>query len=223
MAIKQVIFKIDRLKWLHFFNNLIYLLLVSETKKLVLKGLFDMTKYGVIVGSIRKNSYSKGVAEAIVAGLPDDAEVTYLNIAKLPLYNQDYDADSPVEYTEFRQAVAAQDAFIFVTPEHNRSIPAALKNALDVASRPWGQSVWGGKPALVASQSISGIAGVLAHHVLRQSLVFLDMPTMQQPELYIGNTDKLADENGHITNEGTQSFLAGAGKQFSEFAAKFVK
>ncbi|MCG0781484.1 NADPH-dependent FMN reductase [Lactiplantibacillus plantarum] len=76
-----------------------------------------MTKYGVIVGSIRKNSYSKGVAEAIVAGLPDDAEVTYLNIAKLPLYNQDYDADSPVEYTEFRQAVAAQDAFIFVTPE----------------------------------------------------------------------------------------------------------
>lgn len=181
-----------------------------------------LTKYGVIVGSIRKNSYSKGVAEAIVAGLPDDAEVTYLNIAKLPLYNQDYDADSPVEYTEFRQAVAAQDAFIFVTPEHNRSIPAALKNALDVASRPWGQSVWGGKPALVASQSISGISGVLAHHVLRQSLVFLDMPTMQQPELYIGNTDKLADENGHITNEGTQSFLAGAGKQFSEFAAKFI-
>jgi chromate reductase len=223
LAIEQVILKIDRLKWLHFFNNLIYLLLVSETKKLVLKGLFDMTKYGVIVGSIRKNSYSKGVAEAIVAGLPDDAEVTYLNIAKLPLYNQDYDADSPVEYTEFRQAVAAQDAFIFVTPEHNRSIPAALKNALDVASRPWGQSVWGGKPALVASQSISGISGVLAHHVLRQSLVFLDMPTMQQPELYIGNTDKLADENGHITNEGTQSFLAGAGKQFSEFAAKFVK
>ncbi|KZU80351.1 oxidoreductase [Lactiplantibacillus plantarum] len=223
MAVEQVILKIDRLKWLHFFSNLIYLLLVSETKKLVLKGLFDMTKYGVIVGSIRKNSYSKGVAESIVAGLPDDAEVTYLNIAKLPLYNQDYDADSPVEYTEFRQAVAAQDAFIFVTPEHNRSIPAALKNALDVASRPWGQSVWGGKPALVASQSISGISGVLAHHVLRQSLVFLDMPTMQQPELYIGNTDKLADENGHITNEGTQSFLAGAGKQFSEFAAKFVK
>lgn len=217
-----MILKIYRIKWLHFFNNLIYLLLVSLAKKLVLKGLFDMTKYGVIVGSIRKNSYSKGVAEAIVAGLPDDAEVTYLNIAKLPLYNQDYDADSPVEYTEFRQAVAAQDAFIFVTPEHNRSIPAALKNALDVASRPWGQSVWGGKPALVASQSISGISGVLAHHVLRQSLVFLDMPTMQQPELYIGNTDKLADENGHITNEGTQSFLAGAGKQFSEFAAKFI-
>lgn len=206
---------------MHFNDLLIYLLLVSEID---LKGLLiNMTKYGVIVGSIRKNSYSKGVADAIVAGLPEDAEVTYLNIAKLPLYNQDYDEDSPVEYTEFRNAVAAQDAIIFVTPEHNRSIPAALKNALDVASRPWGQSVWGGKPALVASQSISGISGVLAHHVLRQSLVFLDMPTMQQPELYIGNTDKLSDENGHITNEGTQSFLAGAGKQFSEFAAKFIK
>lgn len=206
---------------MHFNDLLIYLLLVSEID---LKGLLiNMTKYGVIVGSIRKNSYSKGVADAIVAGLPEDAEVTYLNIAKLPLYNQDYDEASPVEYTEFRNAVAAQDAIIFVTPEHNRSIPAALKNALDVASRPWGQSVWGGKPALVASQSISGISGVLAHHVLRQSLVFLDMPTMQQPELYIGNTDKLSDENGHITNEGTQSFLAGAGKQFSEFAAKFIK
>jgi len=206
---------------LHFNDLLIYLLLVS---KIDLKGLLiNMTKYGVIVGSIRKNSYSKGVADAIVAGLPEDAEVTYLNIAKLPLYNQDYDEASPAEYTEFRNAVAAQDAIIFVTPEHNRSIPAALKNALDVASRPWGQSVWGGKPALVASQSISGISGVLAHHVLRQSLVFLDMPTMQQPELYIGNTDKLSDENGHITNEGTQSFLAGAGKQFSEFTAKFIK
>ncbi|CAM3187936.1 NADPH-dependent FMN reductase [Lactiplantibacillus plajomi] len=181
-----------------------------------------MTKYGVIVGSIRKNSYSKGVADAIVAGLPADADVTYLNIADLPLYNQDLDENSPAAYTTFRKAVAEQDAIIFVTPEHNRSIPAALKNALDVASRPWGQSVWGGKPALVASQSISGISGVLANHVLRQSLVFLDMPTMQQPELYIANTDKLADETGKITNESTQSFLAGAGKQFSEFAAKFI-
>lgn len=110
-----------------------------------------MTKYGVIVGSIRENSYSKGVADALVAGLPADAEVTYLNIADLPLYNQDFDVASPEAYTRFRNDVLAQDAFIFVTLEHNRSIPAALKNALDVASRPWGQNVWAGKPALVAS------------------------------------------------------------------------
>ncbi|GBG94271.1 NADPH-dependent FMN reductase [Ligilactobacillus salitolerans] len=181
-----------------------------------------MTKYGVVVGSTRKNSYSEGVAKAIVAGLPEGSEVNYLNIADLPLYNQDLDANSPAVYDEFRAAVQAQDAFIFVTPEHNRNIPAALKNALDVASRPWGQNSWAGKPALVASQSISGISGVLAHHSLRQTLVFLDMPTMQQPELYIGNTMQLADEEGNITNEGTKEFLAGAGKSFSEFAAKFV-
>ena len=98
-----------------------------------------MTKYGVIVGSIRKNSYSKGVADAIVAGLPADAEVTYLNIAKLPLYNQDYDADSPAEYTEFREAVAAQDAFIFVTPEHKRSMLRHVHGVkvFGVASQPW--------------------------------------------------------------------------------------
>ena len=180
-----------------------------------------MKKYGVIVGSTRKNSYSEAVAKAIVKGLPNDAEVTFINISDLPLYNQDLDANSPAEYTRFREEVAAQDAIIFVTPEHNRSIPAALKNALDVASRPWGQNVWAKKPALVASQSISGISGVLAHHVLRQSLVFLDMPTMQQPELYIGHSDQLFDENLEPTNDDTKEFLANAGKQFSEFAAKF--
>lgn len=181
-----------------------------------------MTKFGVIVGSIRKNSYSKGVAEAIVKGLPDNSEVTYLSISDLPLYNQDYDSESIAIYDDFRAQVREQDAFIFVTPEHNRSIPAALKNALDVASRPWGQNSWAGKPALVASQSLSGIAGVLANHILRQSLVFLDMPTLQQPELYIGNIQSLTDdETGEVNNEDTKVFLANAGKQFADFASKF--
>ncbi len=182
-----------------------------------------MTKYGVVVGSIRQNSFSEGVAKAIVAGLPEGSEVNFLEIANLPLYNQDFDANSPAEYEEFRAQVAAQDAFIFVTPEHNRNLPAALKNALDVASRPWGQNVWAGKPALVASQSISGISGVLAHHSLRQSLVFLDMPTMQQPELYINTAESSDMESGEVTNEDTKQFLAGAGSQFAEFAAKFNK
>lgn len=180
-----------------------------------------MTKYGVIVGSTRKNSYSEAVAKAIVKGLPADSEVTFINIKDLPLYSQDYDADSIESYTTFRNAVAAQDAIIFVTPEHNRSISAALKNALDVASRPWGESVWAGKPALAASQSISGISGILANHVLRQSLVFLDMPTMQQPEVYIGESNKLFDENLEPTNEGTKEFLASVGNKFSQFVAKF--
>lgn len=181
-----------------------------------------MTKYGVVVGSIRQNSLSEGVAKAIVAGLPEGSEVNFLEIANLPLYNQDLDANSPAEYEEFRAQVAAQDAIIFATPEHNRNIPAALKNALDVASRPWGQNVWAGKPALVASQSISGIAGTLAHHSLRQSLVFLDLHTMAQPELYINTSETSDMETGEVTNEDSKQFLANAGAQFAEYAAKFI-
>lgn len=178
-----------------------------------------MTKYGVVIGSIRENSFSKTLANGIVAGLPEDAEVTYLEIDKLPLYNQDYDADSPAEYTDFREKVAAQDAIIFATPEHNRSIPAALKNALDVASRPWGKNVWAGKPALVASQSLSGISGALANHILRQTLTFLDMPTLQQPEVYIGNAGELLGESGEVANADTAAFL----KQVAEAFDAFVK
>ncbi|MGP6139453.1 MULTISPECIES: NADPH-dependent FMN reductase [unclassified Jeotgalibaca] len=180
-----------------------------------------MTKYGVVVGSIRENSFSKTLANGIVAGLPEDAEVTYLEIDNLPLYNQDYDADSPEVYTKFRESVAAQDAIIFATPEHNRSIPAALKNALDVASRPWGQNVWAGKPALVASQSISGLAASLANHALRQALTFLDMPTLQQPEVYIGNAGELLGESGEVANEDTAAFLKEVAETFAEFAKKF--
>lgn len=176
-----------------------------------------MTKYGVVIGSLRHYSYSRGIAAALVVGLPADAEVTYLEIGELPLYNQDYDEASPASYTAFRKAVQAQDAFIFVTPEHNRSVPAALKNALDIASRPFGENVWAKKPALVASESISGIAGTLANHVLRQTLDFLDMPHMQQPELYVGNVGALADEHGHITNADTEAFLADSGHKFSKF------
>ncbi|MHD0290451.1 NADPH-dependent FMN reductase [Weissella tructae] len=179
-----------------------------------------MTKYGVLVGSLRKGSFSEGVARALVAGLPADAEVTFLPIRDLPLYDQDYDMDSPKSYVEFRETVAAQDAFIIATPEHNRNVPAALKNALDIASRPWGENVWAGKPVLPASQSIAGLGGALANHSLKQTLGFLDMNIMQQPELYIGNTPELANENGDITNEGTASFLAGVAADFDAFVQK---
>lgn len=110
-----------------------------------------------------------------------------------------------------------------MTPEHNRSIPAALKNGLDVASRPAGKSIWDGKPALVASESLSGISGALANHVLRQTLVFLNMPTLQQPELYIGHVDQLADVNGQIVNQDTRDFLANSGQLFLQFTDKFVE
>jgi chromate reductase, NAD(P)H dehydrogenase (quinone) len=181
-----------------------------------------MSKCGIIVGSLRKNSFTLGVAEALVAGLPEDSEVTFINIADLPLYNQDYDADSPKIYTDFRETIAKQDAIIFATPEHNRSVPAALKNAIDIASRPWGENVWAQKPALVASQSIAGIGGAVANHVLRNSLDFLDMIVMHQPELYIGNTPSLSDENGKITNADTQAFLKDAGMKFADFTKRVL-
>lgn len=180
-----------------------------------------MTKYGVIVGSTRKNSFSEAVAKAIVNGLPSNSEVTFIEIDDLPLYNQDLDGNSPETYTRFRTEVKAQDAIIFVTPEHNRNIPAALKNALDIGSRPYGETVWAGKPALVASQSPSGMGGTLANHAVRQTLVFLDMPTMQQPELYIANSADSFAEDLSPTNERTKEFLENAGKAFSEFVSHF--
>lgn len=165
-------------------------------------------KIGFIVGSLRTASYNKKVAEKFAELLPADFEAEFIEIGNLPLYNEDLDAENnvPVEWQAFRDQVAPLDGIFFFTPEYNRSVPAALKNALDVGSRPYGASVWGGKPALVVSVSPGGIGGFGANHHLRQSLVFLDMPTLQQPEAYIGGIVNLVDENGVIA-EGTVNFF----------------
>ncbi len=165
-------------------------------------------KIAIIVGSTRKDSLSQSLANNMVTLLPEGYEPEFIRIDNLPLYNQDYDAgDAPEQYKQFRDQVRDTDAVIFVTPEHNRSYPAALKNALDIGSRPYGQSVWNGKPALVVSQSPGNLSGFGANHHLRQVLTFLNMPTLQQPEAYIAHTNKLIDEYGKITNEGTMEFL----------------
>jgi chromate reductase len=114
-----------------------------------------------------------------------------------------------VEWTQFRERIRIADAVLFVTPEHNRSVPAALKNAIDVGSRPYGKSAWSGKPGAVASASPGGIGGFGANHHLRQSLVFLDVPAMAQPEAYLGSADKLFDANGKLANDETRKFLEG--------------
>lgn len=180
-----------------------------------------MTKVGIVLGSIRKNSFSEQIAKNIATLFPDGYEAEFIDIAKLPLYNQDYDDNSPEEYTTFRNKIKEVDAVLFVTPEHNRSIPAALKNALDVASRPWGQSVWNGKPAAIISQSISGLSGFGANHHLRQCLTFLNMPTVQQPEVYLANAQELLDDNGKINNEGTIEFLQGFVNTFVDLIRKY--
>jgi len=132
-----------------------------------------------------------------------------VEIGNLPLYNQDYDDENnaPAEYAAFRNTMKGMKAVLFVTPEYNRSLPAVLKNALDVGSRPYGESVWDGKPALIISQSVGAISGFGANHHLRQALTFLNMPVVQQPEAYIANSAELFDENGKINDEGMVQYL----------------
>jgi NAD(P)H-dependent FMN reductase len=149
-----------------------------------------------------------------------EAETEFVEIGNLPLYNEEYDSNSPEEYKAFRNTIQGMDAILFVTPEYNRSVPGVLKNALDVASRPYGESVWDGKPAAIASQSISNLSGFGANHHLRQSLTFLNMPVVQQPEVYLANSQDLVDESGKINNEGTVEFLQSFVDAFVELIKK---
>ena len=163
----------------------------------------------VIVGSLRKDSINRKVANALAELATSALKLGILEIGQLPIYNQDGDDKPPAEWTAFRERVRAADAVLFVTPEHNRSVPAALKNAIDVGSRPYGKSAWSGKPGAIVSASPGGIGGFGANHHLRQSLVFLNVPTMAQPEAYVGGADKLFDANGKLVDDGTRKFLQG--------------
>jgi chromate reductase len=162
----------------------------------------------VLVGSLRKDSLNRKIANAFVQLAPPSMRLTIVEIGSMPFYNSDLEnASPPAQWSEFRAKVRAADAVLLVTPEYNRSVPAALKNALDVGSRPYGQSVWTGKPTAVVSVSPGAIGGFGANHHVRQSLVFLDMPVLQQPEAYIGGADKLFDAGGNLTNDNTKKFL----------------
>lgn len=164
---------------------------------------------GLIAGSLRKASFSKKIADALLLMAPDGYTFTIISLEDLPVYNQDFDDDNkvPESYTTFRNTIKGIEGFIFITPEHNRSIPAVLKNAIDIGSRPYGKSVWDGKPAAIFSNSPGNISGFGANHHLRQCFVFLNMPTMQQPEVYIPEVNKLFDEEGGIKNKDTKALL----------------
>ena len=163
----------------------------------------------VLVASLREASISRRVAGALAELAPPELVLQEVSMGDLPLYNQDFDDQDrpPAEWTAFRRSIAAADAVLFVTPEYNRSIPGVLKNAIDVGSRPYGQSAWSGKPAAIVSVSPGSLGAFGANHHLRQSLVFLNMPTLQQPEAYIGNAAALFDQQGHLVNEKTGEFL----------------
>ena len=166
-------------------------------------------KIAIIVGSLREGSLNRRVAKSICAIRGDNLDCSMIEIGDLPLYNQDYDAlsEQPEAYVRFRDEVSSADGVLFVSPEYNRGIPGVLKNAIDVGSRPYGKSVFAGKPAAVVSVSPGALGAFGANHHLRQSLVFLDMPTLQQPEVYLGGVANLVDEEGNITNDGTREFL----------------
>src|SRR5665647_1588102 len=136
-------------------------------------------------------------------------EMEEVKLGELLIYNQDLDDEGkpPTAWTTFRKLMKKFDGFLFVTPEYNRSVPGVLKNALDVGSRPYGQSVWNGRPGAIVSASPGGIGAFGANHHLRQSLVFLNVPAMPQPEAYIGGADKLFDASGNLTDDSTRDFL----------------
>ncbi|WP_346207993.1 NAD(P)H-dependent oxidoreductase [Caldifermentibacillus hisashii] len=182
-----------------------------------------MVKIGILIGSLRKESFSRKLAENVSALIPEGYEAEIVEIGNLPLYNQDFDDynNVPAEYTTFRNKIKEIDAVLFITPEYNRSVPAVLKNALDVGSRPYGKSVWDGKPAAIISQSPGNLSAFGANHHLRQSLVVLNMPTVQQPEAYIANVATLFDENGKINKQDTIQFLQSFVDAFVDLIKKY--
>ena len=161
----------------------------------------------VFVGSLRKASLNRKLANALIAMAPAPLKLTIHEIGDLPLYNQDFEAAPPASIVEFKQRLAAADAVLFITPEYNRSVPGALKNAIDVGARPYGKSSWSGKPGAVISVSPGAMGAFGANHALRQSLVFLNVPAMAQPEAYIGNAAALFDDKDALINESTREFM----------------
>src|SRR4051794_4190788 len=182
-------------------------------------------KVAVIVGSLRKESFNRKAAHELIALAPSDLAAEIVEIGQLPLYNQDDDDNGkpPAAWTAFRQRMGAFDAVLFVTAEYNRSVPGVLKNAIDVGSRPYGKSIWSGKPGAVVSVSPGAIGGFGANHHLRQSLVFLDVPCMQQPEAYIGGAAPLFDADGKLANEKTADFLRKLMEAFAAWIERIAK
>jgi chromate reductase len=178
-------------------------------------------RVAVLVGSLRQASITRRVAAALADVAPAELTLEQVEMGDLPLYNQDFDDQHrvPAEWAEFRRKIAAADAVLFVTPEYNRSIPGVLKNAIDVGSRPYGQSVWSGKPAAVVSVSPGLLGAFGANHHLRQMLVFLNMPTLQQPEAYISNAAALFDQQGNLVNDKTRELLRGVMAAFANWIA----
>ncbi|MBV1703784.1 MAG: NAD(P)H-dependent oxidoreductase [Hyphomicrobiales bacterium] len=166
------------------------------------------SKIGIVVGSLRKDSITRRVAQAMAKLSPGGAIWRFVEIGALPIYNPDLDEAGVPAWTAFRDEVKALDGVLFATPEYNRSMPGALKNAIDVGSRPYGKSAWSGKPAGIVSVSPGALGAFGANHHLRQSLVFLNMPAMAQPEAYVGNSGNILGADGDFVEASRGFFKA---------------
>ena len=176
----------------------------------------------VMVGSLRRGSFSRMTAHAVAQLAPPTLKLEIVEIGDLPLYNQDLESEPPQSWLTFRERVRQAQALLFVTPEYNRSVPGCLKNAIDVGSRPYGKSVFQAKPGAVISVSPGNLAAFGANHHLRQSMVFLDVFMMQQPEAYVGGAAKLFDEHGQLNSDPTREFLTKFGEAYERWIAKFL-
>ena len=177
----------------------------------------------VLVGSLRKDSINRKVAAALRELAPASLKLEIIEIGHLPLYNRDQDAKPPAEWAAFRQRIKGADAILFVTPEYNRSVPAPLKNAIDVGSRPYGQSAWNGKPGAVVSASPGAIGGIRRKPSPAAVVGVSELPAMRQPEAYIGGADKLFDAEGKLVSDGTRKFLKDFMHAFSDWITTILK
>ena len=177
-------------------------------------------RVAVLVGSLRKEAFSRRVAQALCAMQPASLQMEIVEIA-MPLYNQDLETDAPpAEWTAYRDKLCAAQAVLFVTPEYNRGMTGAIKNAIDVGSRPYGKAAINGKPCAVASTSPGALGGFGANHQVRQSVVFLDMPMMPAPELYVGYVDKMVEAGGKVANDATRDLFAKFLDRFADFVQR---
>lgn len=178
----------------------------------------------VLVGSLREESFNRKAAKALAAMAPDGLDFDFVEIGDLPFYDEDVEkSGAPAEWTRFREAIARADAVLFVSPEYNRSVPAVMKNAIDVGSRPYGSSVWAKKPGAVITVSPGAIGGFGANHHLRQMTVFLDIPMMQQPESYVGNAGSIFGDDGEVTDARAKKLMQSFIDAYADWVEKILR
>lgn len=182
------------------------------------------TKVAVLVGSLRKDSYNRRLAKAVEKLAAGRMTFEHVEIGHLPLYDQDLDSQYPAPWQRLKQQIEAADALLFVTPEYNRSIPGVLKNAIDIASRPWGTNSFAGKPGATIGASIGAAGSAMAQQHLRNVLAYLDVPLLAQPEVFVQfKDDGPVNADGEITVDSTRKFLQGFVDRYAQWVHTILK